>query len=59
MQLKTHPRYQAIPVAIVTTSTNRIDQDVCRKLGASLFLSKPASHTEWQNIIRHFIPLLA
>lgn len=58
-KLKIHPLYKTIPVAIVTTSANRIDRDVCRQLGASLFLTKPDTHTEWQNIIRHFIPFVA
>lgn len=54
-RLKTHPRYQTIPVAIVTTSTSKTDRDVCQQLGASLFLTKPDRHTEWQTVIRHFI----
>lgn len=58
-RLKAHPSYQAIPVAIVTTSTNRIDQDICRQLGAALFLTKPDTHAEWQNIIRQLVPYVA
>jgi CheY-like chemotaxis protein len=57
-RLKTHPQFQEIPVAIVTTSANKIDRDVCRQLGASLFLTKPDTHLEWQNVIRNFIPLI-
>ena len=57
-RLKSHPQYQGIPVAIVTTSTNKIDREVCRQLGASLFLTKPDSHSKWQEIIRHFIPFV-
>ena len=58
-RLKAHPAYQQIPVAIVTTSTNRIDQEVCRQLGASVFLTKPDTHAEWQNIIRQLVPFIA
>lgn len=58
-KLKTHPLYQSIPVAIVTTSTNRIDRDVCRQLGASLFLTKPDTHYEWQTVVRHFVPYIS
>jgi CheY-like chemotaxis protein len=58
-KLKTHPLYQRIPVVIVTTSTNRIDRDVCRQLGAALFLTKPDTHAEWQTVVRHFVPYLA
>ena len=54
-RLKANPAYEKIPVAIVTTSTNRIDQEVCRQLGASLFLTKPDTHAEWQNIIRKLV----
>jgi CheY-like chemotaxis protein len=57
-RLKAHPSYHTIPVAIVTTSTNRIDQDVCRQLGAALFLTKPDTHSEWQNIIRQLVPYI-
>ena len=54
-KIKTHPLFQAIPVAIVTTSTNKIDRDVCRQLGAALFLSKPDSHSAWQAVARHLL----
>src|SRR5690242_8354851 len=39
--LKIHPVYNKIPVAVVTTSSSRIDMEVCQKLGAALFLTKP------------------
>lgn len=58
-RLKTHPSYQHIPVAIVTTSTNKMDRDVCRQLGASLFLTKPDTHHEWQSVINNFMPFLS
>jgi len=57
-RLKDHPEYKEIPVAIVTTSANKIDIDVCKRLGASLFLIKPYTHVEWQNIIRQLEPLV-
>jgi CheY-like chemotaxis protein len=56
-KLKSHPSYKDIPVAIVTTSINRIDKEVCQRLGASLYLTKPDTHREWQNIIRQLIPV--
>jgi CheY-like chemotaxis protein len=56
-QLKSHPRFKEIPVAIVTTSSNKIDRDVCSRLGASLYLTKPDTHFEWQNIIRQLEPI--
>jgi CheY-like chemotaxis protein len=51
--------YKTIPVVIVTTSTNKLDRDVCHNLGAALFLTKPDKHTEWQNVIRHLVPYVA
>ena len=57
-RLKAHPDYSRIPVAIVTTSSNKIDKDVCLRLGASLYLIKPDSHIEWQSIIRGLQSLL-
>ncbi|RYY94336.1 MAG: response regulator [Chitinophagaceae bacterium] len=56
-QLKNNPAYKDIPVAIVTTSNSRIDRDVCKRLGAALYLTKPDSHAEWQNIIRQLEPI--
>jgi len=58
-KLKTHPLYQAIPVAIVTTSANKMDREVCRQLGASLFLTKPDTHSEWQSVARHLVSHVA
>jgi CheY-like chemotaxis protein len=56
-QLKNHPDLKHIPVAIVTTSNNKLDRDVCKRLGASLYLTKPDTHTEWQNVIRQLEPI--
>jgi two-component system, response regulator len=54
--LKSNPTFKHIPVAIVTTSSSYIDKEVCRRLGASLFLIKPNTHSEWQNIVRDLEP---
>ena len=58
-KLKVHPLFKSIPVAIVTTSTSKIDRDVCQQLGAALFLTKPDTCNEWQAVIRNFIPFLS
>lgn len=58
-RLKADPQYQNIPVAIVTTSSNKIDRDVCQRLGASLFLIKPDNHLEWREVVRRLQPLLS
>ena len=56
--IKDNPSFQHIPVAVVTTSSSRIDREVCQKLGASLFLTKPDTYKEWQDIIRKLLLLL-
>ncbi|GAA4336341.1 response regulator [Flaviaesturariibacter amylovorans] len=56
-QLKNNPAFRNIPVAIVTTSNSRIDRDVCKRLGASLYLTKPDTHAEWQTIIKQLEPI--
>ncbi|RYY89103.1 MAG: response regulator [Chitinophagaceae bacterium] len=56
-QLKKDPDFQDIPVAIVTTSNNKLDRDVCQRLGAALYLTKPDSHAEWQSVIRQLVPV--
>jgi CheY-like chemotaxis protein len=39
--IKTSDRYSDIPVIVLTTSTN--DERPCKKLGASLYVTKPSS----------------
>jgi CheY-like chemotaxis protein len=56
--LKAHPQYKHIPVAIVTTSANKMDKEVCNRLGAIKYLIKPDTHLEWQNIVRQLEPLV-
>ena len=56
--LKSNPQFMHIPVAIVTTSANKTDREVCSRLGAALYLIKPDTHKEWQNIVRQLEPLV-
>jgi CheY-like chemotaxis protein len=56
--IKNHVEYQHLPVAIVTTSSSRLDREVCIRLGAALFLTKPDTYSEWQHIVRRLEPLL-
>ncbi|MBD0276638.1 MAG: response regulator [Flavisolibacter sp.] len=58
-QLKSNPSYQHIPVAIVTTSSSKIDRDVCHRLGAAIYLTKPDNHLEWQNVVRQLENLVS
>lgn len=55
-RLKEDERYAHIPVIIVTTSASNMDKEVCKKLGASLYLTKPDTHHEWQDIVRQLEP---
>ena len=57
-KLKASQEYKEIPVVIVTTSSNKVDVDICNRLGASLYLVKPDSHSEWQQIIRQLVPYI-
>lgn len=54
-KIKASPQYSHIPVAIVSTSANRMDQDVCQRLGASLYLTKPFSQLEWKRVVEKLI----
>jgi two-component system response regulator len=58
-QLKASPDHKEIPVAIVTTSANKIDIEVCQRLGAALYLIKPDTHKEWQNVVRRLEPIVS
>ncbi|HEX2609234.1 MAG TPA: response regulator [Flavisolibacter sp.] len=51
-RLKTHPVYHHIPVVIVTTSSNKMDLELCKRLGASLFLTKPDLFKDWEHIVQ-------
>lgn len=51
MALKKSDSHKDIPVAIVSTSSSKIDKDVCQRLGAELYLTKPDTHLEWRDII--------
>lgn len=57
-KLKNEQQFRHIPVIIVTTSTSRLDMEVCKRLGASLFLTKPDTHAEWQAIVKQLQPFL-
>lgn len=57
-KLKADERFSEIPVAIVTTSTSRMDMEVCKRLGAEIFLTKPDTIAEWQQVIRQLLPLV-
>lgn len=57
-KLKNDHLFRNIPVVIVTTSTSKLDIEVCKRLGASQFLTKPDTHAEWQEIVQQLQPYL-
>ena len=57
-KLKASHEYKHIPVVIVTTSSNKADVEICNRLGASLYLVKPDSYSEWQNIVQQLVPYI-
>lgn len=57
--IKSSSSYKHIPVAIVTTSSSKLDRDVCQRLGASLFLTKPNTYNEWQDIVKQLEPFVS
>ena len=59
LKLKSNNEYKSIPVVIVTTSSNKADIEICRRLGASLYLVKPDRHSEWQQIVTQLLPYIS
>lgn len=56
--LKNNAQYQYIPVIIVTTSTSKLDMEVCKRLGAALFLTKPDIYADWQRVVAQLQPFV-
>ena len=57
-RLKAIPDFADIPVVIVTTSASKIDMEMCKRLGAAMYLTKPDTYTGWQQILRQLEPLV-
>jgi CheY-like chemotaxis protein len=54
----TNPRFSKIPVVILSTSENKIDKEVCKRLGASSYLQKPIHFEGYRKIVEKCMPLL-
>lgn len=50
--IKKHQIWKTVPVAILSTSGEPIDQAKCKELGACAFLTKPATYDLLANTIR-------
>lgn len=46
-EIRQHPKLKNIPVVVLTTSSAEEDKNMCYKLGANCFITKPASFGEW------------
>jgi len=57
-QLKEDQSLQHIPVVMVTTSINRIDKEVCHRLGAYKLITKPDTMNKWQQVIQQLQHLM-
>lgn len=50
--LKTHPRYQSIPVVILSTSENKMEMDFCAAQGAHSYFVKPRHMSGYDSIVK-------
>lgn len=57
-RIKATPQLRHLPVAIVTTSASKMDRQVCSRLGASLFLTKPDLHAGWSDVVHQLSALV-
>jgi CheY-like chemotaxis protein len=51
-EVKSDPSLQNIPIVVLTASQEKDDLIKCREAGANSFISKPASFSEWIQIMR-------
>jgi CheY-like chemotaxis protein len=56
--LKTHPRYQNIPVIILSTSQNKKEMDDCAAQGAVSYFVKPNHMNGYDSIVKACRPFL-
>ncbi|HUR30653.1 MAG TPA: response regulator [Saprospiraceae bacterium] len=56
--IKSDPQLAGIPVIILSTSGNKMDVEVCKKLGAASYLQKPVHYKGYHDIVRSIMPLL-
>lgn len=56
--LQSDSKFTGIPVIIFSTSALQKDNDLCIRLGAKAFITKPIHHQEWVNVKRQLATLL-
>ncbi len=52
IEIKSDPDLQHIPIVILTTSEEPEDADLTLKAGAELFITKPATFSEWVEMMK-------
>lgn len=57
--LKTHPRYQNIPVIILSTSENKKEMEFCAAQGALSYFVKPRQMAGYDTIIKACLPYVS
>jgi CheY-like chemotaxis protein len=56
--LKGNEKFSDIPVVILSTSENKLDMEVCKKLGAVSYLQKPNHFDGYKDVVNSFLPFL-
>ena len=56
--IKEDPDYSKIPVIVLSTSENKEDKDFCKSKGVISYLIKPGHFSEYEKIIKSFLPFL-
>ncbi|MFL5739119.1 MAG: response regulator [Flavisolibacter sp.] len=56
--IKSNPELSDIPVVILSTSENKMDMEVCARLGATRYMQKPYKYEEYKDVVRNCIPLI-
>jgi CheY-like chemotaxis protein len=56
-EIRTTPETSSIPVIILTTSANTSDIDLCKNLGANLYIRKPTSLKGLQKAVSHVLSI--
>lgn len=56
-EIKSSPTVESIPVVILTTSINPSDVQMCKKLGANLYIRKPTSISSLRKVVSHVLSI--
>ena len=56
-EIKSSPSVKDIPVIILTTSSSPIDVELCKNLGANLYIRKPTSITALRKTINYVMSI--